>query len=58
MVTHILGTKKTERSLEELIFSKTEGVPFFIEQLIKSLKDLGMIEKKEDAFVWQRISST
>ena len=50
MVTHILGTEKTERSLEELIFAKTEGVPFFIEQLIKSLKDLGMIEKKENAF--------
>ena len=48
MVTHILGTEKAERSLEELIFTKTEGVPFFIEQLIKSLKDLGMIEKKEN----------
>jgi tetratricopeptide (TPR) repeat protein len=50
MVTHILGTKETERSLEELILEKTEGVPFFIEEFIKSLKDLRIIEKKESAY--------
>jgi tetratricopeptide (TPR) repeat protein len=50
MVTHILGTKETERSLEELILEKTEGVPFFIEEFIKSLNDLKIIEKKESAY--------
>ena len=29
---------------------KTEGVPFFIEEFIKSLKDLKIIEKKDDAY--------
>jgi class 3 adenylate cyclase/tetratricopeptide (TPR) repeat protein len=50
MVTHILGTKEIERTLEELILEKTEGIPFFIEEFIKSLKDLRIIEKREDAY--------
>jgi tetratricopeptide (TPR) repeat protein len=50
MVSHILGTKETERFLEELILEKTEGVPFFIEQFIKSLRDLKIIEKKENMY--------
>jgi len=50
MVTHILGTKETERSLEELILEKTEGIPFFIEEFIKSLKDLKIIEKTNGSY--------
>ncbi len=50
MVTHILGSENTEKSLEELIFDKTEGIPFFIEQFIKSLKDLNIIERKENLY--------
>ena len=50
MVTSILGTREIERTLEELILQKTEGVPFFIEEFIKSLKDLKIIERKEDAY--------
>ena len=50
MVAHILGTKEIERTLENLILEKTEGVPFFIEEFIKSLRDLKIIEKKENAY--------
>jgi class 3 adenylate cyclase/tetratricopeptide (TPR) repeat protein len=50
MVTHLLGTKEIERALEEMILEKTEGVPFFIEEFIKSLKDLKIIERKENAY--------
>ncbi|MBM4278864.1 MAG: diguanylate cyclase [Deltaproteobacteria bacterium] len=50
MVTHILGKREIERTLEELILEKTEGVPFFIEEFIKSLKDLKIIEQKENVF--------
>ncbi|TET51946.1 MAG: hypothetical protein E3J53_04235 [Desulfobacteraceae bacterium] len=46
MATHILGTADIDRDLEELILQKTEGIPFFIEEFIKSLKDLGVIERK------------
>jgi len=54
MVTYILGTKEIEKSLEELILEKTEGVPFFIEEFIKSLKDLKIIELKENAYQLKR----
>ena len=46
MVNHILGTKEIERALEELILEKAEGVPFFIEEFIKSLQDIKAIEKE------------
>jgi class 3 adenylate cyclase/tetratricopeptide (TPR) repeat protein len=50
MVTHVLGTKEIEKTLEELILEKTEGVPFFIEEFIKSLKDLKIIERKDNSY--------
>jgi class 3 adenylate cyclase/tetratricopeptide (TPR) repeat protein len=50
MATHILGTKEIEKAFEELILQKTEGVPFFIEEFIKSLKDLKIIEKKDNTY--------
>jgi class 3 adenylate cyclase/tetratricopeptide (TPR) repeat protein len=50
MVTHILGTKDIERTLEQLILEKTEGVPFFIEEFIKSLKDLKIIARKDNTY--------
>ncbi|MGD9241133.1 MAG: adenylate/guanylate cyclase domain-containing protein, partial [Desulfobacterales bacterium] len=46
MVSHLLGTEELDRDLEEFILEKTEGVPFFIEELIKSLKDLKIVEKE------------
>jgi class 3 adenylate cyclase/tetratricopeptide (TPR) repeat protein len=46
MVYHLLGTEELDKGLEEFILEKTEGVPFFIEELIKSLRDLKIIEKK------------
>ena len=50
MVHHSLGTNIIEKSLEELILEKAEGVPFFIEEFIRSLKDLGLIERKSDEY--------
>jgi len=47
MVTNILGTENIDGKLEQLILEKTEGIPFFIEEFLKSLKDLGMIERKD-----------
>ena len=46
MVTHLLGTEDIEKDLEELLLEKTEGVAFFIEEFVKSMKDLKMIEQK------------
>jgi len=50
MVTYLLGTEEIDTELEELILEKTEGVPFFIEEFIKSLKDLGIIERKDGGY--------
>jgi predicted ATPase len=50
MVAHLLGTEEVDRDLEELILEKTEGVPFFIEEFIKSLTELKIIEKKENRY--------
>jgi class 3 adenylate cyclase/tetratricopeptide (TPR) repeat protein len=50
MATNLLGTKEIERALENLVLEKTEGVPFFIEEFIKSFKDLKIIEKRENAY--------
>jgi predicted ATPase len=50
MATHLLGTEEIDRQLEELILEKTEGVPFYIEEFIKSLKDLNAIEKKNGTY--------
>jgi class 3 adenylate cyclase/tetratricopeptide (TPR) repeat protein len=54
MVTHILGTKEIEKTLEELILEKTEGVPFFIEEFIKSIKGLKIIERKDNTYCLSR----
>jgi len=47
MMSHLLGTKDIESNLEELILEKTEGVPFFIEEFVKSLRDLKIIDIKD-----------
>ena len=50
MIHHLLGTSIIEETLEELILEKAEGVPFFIEEFIRSLKDLGLIEIKSNTY--------
>ncbi|UCE54768.1 MAG: AAA family ATPase [Desulfobacterales bacterium] len=50
MVYHLLGTDNIDRDLEELILEKSEGVPLFIEEFVKSLKDLKIIEIKNGKY--------
>jgi len=50
MVSHLLGTGNIAGTLEEFILEKTEGVPFFIEELVKSLKDLRIIERRDKKY--------
>jgi tetratricopeptide (TPR) repeat protein len=50
MVSHLLGTEELDKDLEEFILEKTEGIPFFIEELIKSLKDLKIIEREDSRY--------
>jgi class 3 adenylate cyclase/tetratricopeptide (TPR) repeat protein len=50
MVTHLLGTDDIDSDLEELILEKTEGVPFFIEEFVRSLRDLKIIARKDNRY--------
>jgi len=50
MIYHLLGTEAVESHLEELILEKTEGVPFFIEEFVKSLRDLKIIDIKDGKY--------
>ena len=46
MIEHALASRNIDRNLEDLILQKAEGIPFFIEEFIKSLKDLKIIESR------------
>jgi class 3 adenylate cyclase/predicted ATPase len=46
MASHLLGADELDIDLTDLILEKTEGVPFFIEEFIRSLKDMEIIECK------------
>jgi class 3 adenylate cyclase/tetratricopeptide (TPR) repeat protein len=48
MASHVLGSRELDNDLKALIQDKTEGVPFFIEEFIRSLNDLKVIERKDD----------
>ncbi|MBK5101719.1 MAG: hypothetical protein JJE15_12120 [Desulfobacteraceae bacterium] len=45
-----MATENIDRDLEELILEKTEGVPFFIEEFVRSLKDLKIIETRDNKY--------
>jgi predicted ATPase len=47
MVSPLLGTGDIDPGLQKLIVSKTEGVPFFIEEFVKSLQDLKAIRRED-----------
>jgi len=48
MASYHLGTEGLDKDLENLILEKTEGIPFFVEEFIKSLKDLEIVERKDN----------
>jgi len=50
MVSYLLNTTNVDKEIEDLTLSKTEGIPFFIEEFIKSLKELRIIEKSNGTF--------
>jgi len=50
MISHLLGTTEIESDLEELVLEKAEGIPFFIEEFLKSLIQLKLTEKKNGRY--------
>jgi class 3 adenylate cyclase/tetratricopeptide (TPR) repeat protein len=45
MMADLLGSDNVAPDLQDLILEKTEGVPFFIEEFVRSLRDMGIIER-------------
>ena len=50
MVSHLLNTTNISKDIEDLTLSKAEGIPFFIEEFIKSLRELKVIEKSNGTY--------
>ena len=51
MISHLLGTDDINQDLQDLILEKTEGIPFFIEEFTKSLKELNIVKKKDSTYL-------
>jgi tetratricopeptide (TPR) repeat protein len=47
---HVLQSDQIEEKIRELLVEKTEGVPFFVEEFVRSLVSLGIIAKKEGRY--------
>jgi class 3 adenylate cyclase/predicted ATPase len=48
MLYHLLRTEDLDKKLENLTLAKTEGIPFFIEEFVKSLVDLKIIKNENN----------
>lgn len=48
MTADLLGAKKLDRDLKELVLQNTRGVPFFIEEFIGFLNNFKIVEKRGD----------
>ncbi|MBW1786569.1 MAG: AAA family ATPase [Deltaproteobacteria bacterium] len=46
MVRHVLEAEEIDEPLQKLVLDKTDGVPFFVEEFTRSLKELKLIEKQ------------
>jgi predicted ATPase len=53
-MTYLLGTEEIDKDLEDFILEKTEGIPFFIEEFVKSLKALKIIDEKNSKYYLAR----
>ncbi|MDX2420710.1 MAG: hypothetical protein QNL45_06540, partial [Nitrospirota bacterium] len=53
MLPNLFGTEAIDSELQRLILRKTEGVPFFIEEFVKSLDDLEVIKREDGKVLFQ-----
>jgi class 3 adenylate cyclase/tetratricopeptide (TPR) repeat protein len=50
MVANILGSDDVAPDLQGLMLEKTEGVPFFIEEFVRALRDMDIIIRSNDTY--------
>ena len=53
MLPNIFDADTVDSELQKLILSKTEGVPFFIEEFVKSLMDLEVVKREDEKVFFQ-----
>jgi class 3 adenylate cyclase/tetratricopeptide (TPR) repeat protein len=53
ILPNLFNAAAVDSELQRIILSKTEGVPFFIEEFVKSLNDLEVIEKEGDKVLFK-----
>jgi class 3 adenylate cyclase/tetratricopeptide (TPR) repeat protein len=47
MARHQVAGRELDETLADLVLEKTEGVPFFVEEFLRSLSDLGLLERTD-----------
>ena len=47
MAGHVLGTAQFPAELQTALMAKAEGVPLFIEEVTKTLLDLGVLQRED-----------
>jgi class 3 adenylate cyclase/tetratricopeptide (TPR) repeat protein len=50
MAGHVLGTAQCPVELQTALMEKAEGVPLFIEEVTKTLLDLGVLQREDGAY--------
>src|SRR5499427_2196742 len=50
MAGHVLGTEQFPVELQTALMAKAEGVPLFIEEVTKTLLDLGVLQREEGGY--------
>lgn len=51
MAQAMLAAEKIPEEVKALIVKKAEGNPFFVEEVVKSLQEIGVLQRVEDGFV-------
>ena len=54
MLAYFLKTEDIDKNLEEMILEKTEGIPFYIEEFVKSLIEQKVIDKRGNGYYFEK----
>lgn len=57
MINNVLDTEDIDPDLCKLIINKTEGVPFFIEEIVKYFTEANLIEKKDKYYLLKDVQT-
>ena len=47
MISYLMGAERPEERLEDVILQRAEGIPFFIEEFVRSVKELKAVREED-----------